>query len=150
MFERYTEKARQVIFYARYEASEFGSPCIESEQLLLGLLRADTSLTNHFLDTAQSAESLRKQIELQATIREKISISIDLPVSDECKRIFEYAAQEAERLGIKHVGSDHLLVGILLEENCLAARLLKERGVRLGEVRDAISKRYAEDNDSEG
>ena len=43
MFERYTEKARRVIFFARYEASQFGSPCIETEHLLLGLLRANAS-----------------------------------------------------------------------------------------------------------
>ena len=49
MFERYTEKARRVIFFARYEASQFGSPLIESEHLLLGLLREDKTLTNRFL-----------------------------------------------------------------------------------------------------
>ena len=50
MFERYTEKARRVIFFARYEASQFGSPYIETEHLLLGLLREDKALTNRFLD----------------------------------------------------------------------------------------------------
>ena len=49
MFERYTEKARRVIFFARYEASQFGSPYIETEHLLLGLLRDDKALTNRFL-----------------------------------------------------------------------------------------------------
>jgi ATP-dependent Clp protease ATP-binding subunit ClpA len=50
MFERYTEKARRVIFFARYEASQFGSPYIETEHLLLGLLREDKALTNRFFD----------------------------------------------------------------------------------------------------
>ena len=49
MFERYTEKARRVIFFARYEASQFGSPYIETEHLLLGLLREDKQLANRFL-----------------------------------------------------------------------------------------------------
>ena len=49
MFERYTEKARRVIFFARYEASQFGSPYIETEHLLLGLLREDKALTNRLL-----------------------------------------------------------------------------------------------------
>ena len=49
MFEKYTEKARRVIFFARYEASQFGSPYIETEHLLLGLLREDKALTNRFL-----------------------------------------------------------------------------------------------------
>ena len=52
MFERYTEKARRVIFFARYEASQFGSPYIETEHLLLGLLREDKALTNRFLRSA--------------------------------------------------------------------------------------------------
>src|ERR671924_1885726 len=62
MFERYTEKARRVIFFARYEASQFGSPYIETEHLLLGLLREDKALTNRFLRSHASVESIRKHI----------------------------------------------------------------------------------------
>ena len=79
MFERYTEKARRVIFFARYEASQFGSPYIETEHLLLGLLREDKALTNRFLRSHASVESIRKQIEGHTTIREKVSTSVDLP-----------------------------------------------------------------------
>jgi len=61
MFERYTEKARRVIFFARYEASQFGSPYIETEHLLLGLLREDKALTNRFLRSHASVESIRKR-----------------------------------------------------------------------------------------
>ena len=56
MFERYTEKARRVIFFARYEASRYGSPCIETEHLLLGLLREDASLRWRLLPNAGSGE----------------------------------------------------------------------------------------------
>jgi len=56
MFERYTEKARRVIFFARYEASQFGSPYIETEHLLLGLLREDKALTNRFLRSHASVD----------------------------------------------------------------------------------------------
>ena len=76
MFERYTEKARRVIFFARYEASQFGSPYIETEHLLLGLLREDKALTNRFLRSHASVESIRKQIEAHTTIREKVSTSV--------------------------------------------------------------------------
>ena len=95
MFERYTEKARRVIFFARYEASQFGSPYIETEHLLLGLLREDKALTNRFLRSHASVESIRKQIEGHTTIREKVSTSVDLPLSNECKRVLAYAAEEA-------------------------------------------------------
>jgi hypothetical protein len=111
MFERYTEKARRVIFFARYEASQFGSPYIETEHLLLGLLREDKALTNRFLRSHASVESIRKQIEAHTTIREKVSTSVDLPLSNECKRVLAYAAEEAERLGHKHIGTEHLAAG---------------------------------------
>ena len=137
MFERYTEKARRVIFFARYEASQFGSPYIETEHLLLGLLREDKALTNRFLRSHASVESIRKQIEGHTTIREKVSTSVDLPLSNECKRVLAYAAEEAERLSHKHIGTEHLLLGLLREEKCFAAEILHERGLRLGTIREA-------------
>jgi acetyltransferase-like isoleucine patch superfamily enzyme len=140
MFERYTEKARRVIFFARYEASQFGSPYIETEHLLLGLLRADKALVDRFLRAQASVESIRKQIDAQATIREKVATSVDLPLSNEGKRVLAYAAEEAERLGHKHIGSEHLLLGLLREDQCFAAHILEERGVKLVQVRDALAR----------
>ena len=140
MFERYTEKARRVIFFARYEASQFGSPYIETEHLLLGLLREDKALTNRFLRSHASVESIRKQIEGHTTIREKVSTSVDLPLSNECKRVLAYAAEEAERLSHKHIGTEHLLLGLLREEKCFAAEILTERGLRLPMIREELQK----------
>src|ERR1039457_7249405 len=144
MFERYTEKARRVIFFARYEASQFGSPCIETEHLLLGLLREDKALANRFLRSSASVESIRKQIEGHTTLREKVSTSVDLPLSHECKRVLAYAAEEAERLNHKHIGTEHLLLGLLREEKCFAAEILHERGLRLTQVRDEIQRSSSE------
>jgi ATP-dependent Clp protease ATP-binding subunit ClpC len=138
MFERYTEKARRVIFFARYEASQFGSPEIETEHLLMGLLREDKALTNRFLHSHSSVETIRKQIEGHTTIRERTSTSVDLPLSNESKRVLAYAAEEAERLGHKHIGTEHLLLGLLREGECFAAALLKERGIELGKVREEL------------
>src|SRR3954452_3064009 len=140
MFERYTEKARRVIFFARYEASQFGSPYIETEHLLLGLLREDKALTNRFLRSHASVESIRKQIEAHTTIREKVSTSVDLPLSNECKRVLAYAAEEAERLGHKHIGTEHLLLGLLREEKCFASEILQERGLKLAQIRDELAR----------
>ena len=140
MFERYTEKARRVIFFARYEASQFGSPYIETEHLLLGLLREDKALTNRFLRSHASIESIRKQIEAHTTIREKVSTSVDLPLSNECKRVLAYAAEEAERLGHKHIGTEHLLLGLLREEKCFASEILQERGLKLGLIREELAR----------
>ena len=144
MFERYTEKARRVIFFARYEASQFGSPYIETEHLLLGLLREDKALTNRFLRSHASIESIRKQIEGHAAVREKVSTSVDLPLSHECKRVLAYAAEEAERLSHKHIGTEHLLLGLLREEKCFAAEILRERGLRLSTIREEIARSQTE------
>jgi ATP-dependent Clp protease ATP-binding subunit ClpC len=144
MFERYTEKARRVIFFARYEASQFGSPYIETEHLLLGLLREDKALTNRFLRSHASIESIRKQIEGRTTIREKVSTSVDLPLSQECKRVLAYAAEEAERLSHKHIGTEHLLLGLLREDKCFAAEILHERGLRLSTIREELSRTQTE------
>ena len=135
MFERYTEKARRVIFFARYEASQFGSPYIETEHLLLGLLREDKSLTARFLPSPGAVESSRKQIEDHTTVRESVPTSVDLPLSNEGKRVLAYAAEEAERLSHKHIGTEHLLLGLLREEKCFAAEILQERGLQLSNIR---------------
>src|SRR5712664_343588 len=140
MFERYTEKARRVIFFARYEASQFGSPCIETEHLLLGLLREDKALANRFLRSSASVESIRKQIEAHTTLREKVSTSVDLPLSHECKRVLAYGAEEAERLNHRHIGTEHLLLGLLREEKCFAAEILHERGLRLSTIREELAR----------
>src|SRR5262249_5783310 len=98
MFERYTEAARRVIFFARYEASQFGSTTIGTEHLLLGLIREDKNLVKRFLRNHSSIESIRKEIGGRITIREKVPTSIDLPISNECGRILAHAAEEAARL----------------------------------------------------
>ncbi len=144
MFERYTEKARRVIFFARYEASQFGSPRIETEHLLLGLLREDKALTNRFLRGQGEVEAIRKQVEDHTTVREKVSTSVDLPLSEEGKRVLSHAAEEAERLSHKHIGTEHLLLGLLREEMSFAARILNEHGIRLSAVREELSRAMEE------
>ncbi|HVB98143.1 MAG TPA: ATP-dependent Clp protease ATP-binding subunit, partial [Candidatus Dormibacteraeota bacterium] len=144
MFERYTEKARRVIFFARYEATQYGSPYIETEHLLLGLLREDKALANRFLRTHGVVESIRQEIESRITIRERISTSVEVPLSTECKRVLNYAAEEAERLNHKHIGTEHLLLGILREEKSFGAELLQERGLRLATLREEVTRSTAE------
>src|SRR2546430_13218802 len=146
MFERYTEKARRVIFFARYEASQFGAPAIEPEHLLLGLMREDKTLTARFLARAQaSLESIRKEIEGRAPLREKISTSVELPLAPETKRVLAYAHEESDRLQHRHIGTEHLMLGLLREDRSMAAELLYERGFRLNAVRDEIARQTAAD-----
>lgn len=143
MFERYTEKARRVIFFSRYEASAFGSPYIETEHLLLGLLREDKALTSRMGIT--SVEEIRREIEVHTGVpRERISTSVDLPLSNECKRILAYAAEEAENFNHPHIGTEHLLAGVLREEGCFAAELLKKHGLTLEAVRRDLKSAHHE------
>ncbi len=146
MFERYTEKARRVIFFARYEASQFGAPAIEPEHLLLGLMREDKTLTGRFFPRAQvSIESIRKEIEGRTLLREKISTSVELPLAPETKRVLAYAHEESDRLQHRHIGTEHLLLGLLREERSMAAEILYERGLRLNAVRDEIARQSGAD-----
>ena len=135
MFERFTEKARRTIFFARYEASGLGSAYIETEHLLLGLLREDRALTNPFLPSIAAVASIRKRIEGHTPPVQSVSTSVDLPISHECKRALAYGAEESERLHHKHIGTEHLLMGLLREKECFAAQLLGEAGVTLDSVR---------------
>jgi ATP-dependent Clp protease ATP-binding subunit ClpA len=213
MFNRYTEKARRVIFFGRYEASQFGSQTIETEHLLLGLLREDKSLSNRFLggETAEpesraelpaeiveahqriesivqdmenalashefekaraaseaerrereklgqlyqkynlpdapaasfhggpGIESIRNQIESERPRGKKVSTSVDLPLSHECKRALAYGAEEAQLLKHDRIDTEHLFLGLLREESSLAARVLRERGVDLLKARAILS-----------
>src|SRR5512143_2433141 len=139
MFERYTERARRVLFFARYEASQLGSISIETEHLLLGLIREGKGLTSRlFARSHLSLEGIRKEIEGRTVFREKVSTSVEIPFSAETKRVLQYAAEEADRLLHNYIGTEHLLLGILREERSVAATILMEKGMRLHTVREDI------------
>jgi len=75
MFERYTERARRVLFFARYEATQMGSTSIETEHLLLGLIREGKGLTSRiFARSHLSLDSIRKEIEGRTVFREKVDV----------------------------------------------------------------------------
>ena len=97
MFERYTEQARRVIFFARYETSQFGCEQIEPDHFLLGLFRQDPILMKRFLPET-SGETIRDRIQREAPLRQRISTSTDMPLSHSVKRILAYGAEEAERM----------------------------------------------------
>src|SRR5262245_2327522 len=139
MFERYTERARRVIFFARYEASQLGSNSIETEHLLLGLIREGKGLTSRIFSKSHlSMESIRKEIEGRSIYRDKVSTSVDIPLSAESKRVLSFASEEAERMLHNYIGTEHILLGLMREGKCVAAQLLAGKGMRLGSVREDI------------
>jgi ATP-dependent Clp protease ATP-binding subunit ClpC len=139
MFERYTERARRVLFFARYEASQLGSISIETQHLLLGLIREGKGLTGRIFGRSHvSLESIRQEIEGRTMFREKVATSVEIPFSAETKRVLGFAAEEADRLLHNYIGTEHLLLGILREEQSVAASILTERGMRLHTVREDV------------
>lgn len=129
MFERYTDQARRVIFFARYEASHYGTPQIETEHLLLALLREDRLFFDHLLGPAGSSESLEKMVRLPMKKGSRIPTSVEIPLSESSVRVLRFASEEAERLALRHVDTHHLLLGILREDDCPAAKSLRESGI---------------------
>jgi ATP-dependent Clp protease ATP-binding subunit ClpC len=142
MFERYTEKARRVIFFARYEALQYGSQVISPEHILLGLMREDKTLSARFFPfrNSLSVEAVRREVEERITLRERIPQSAELHLSNETKRILALAAEESRKLKNRHIGPEHLLLGILREEKSIAAEILFQYGLRLQDVRDEIAR----------
>ncbi len=139
MFERYTERSKRVIFFARYEAAQLGSSAIETEHLLLGLIREGKGLTSRiFAKSRLSMETIRKEIEGRVVIRDQVSTSVEIPLSAESKRVLAHAAEEAERLVHSYIGTEHILLGILREEKSVAAGILRTRGMRINEIREDI------------
>jgi ATP-dependent Clp protease ATP-binding subunit ClpA len=140
MFERYTEKARRVIFFARFEASQFGSKFIDTEHILLGLLREDPMLMDRALRGHAGQGEIRNEIERGIEKRERISTSVEVPLSQAAKRILQLAADEAAQLNNGYVGPEHLALGILRMPDSVAGRILTERGVTLEDFRKQVSR----------
>ena len=135
MFGRYTEEARRAIFYARFEASQFGASRIECEHLLIGLLRAEHEVFHALgVDVAQLRETVERESKNWQISPEKVNTAVDMPLSNGCKRVLAYAAEEAG-LAPKHIGTEHLVLGLLREERSAPARILREQGVDLASGR---------------
>ena len=142
MFERYTEKARRVIFFARYEALQYGSQVILPEHILLGLMREDKTISARYFPFRRNltVESVRREVEERIVRRERIPQSVELHLAPETKRILVFAGEEGQRLQNRHVGPEHLLLGIVREERSIAAEILYQYGLRLKDVREEVAK----------
>ena len=142
MFERYTERARRVLFFGRYEATELGSETIEAHHLLLGLIHEGKGLAVRIIGkTAGSTHQIRDEI-LQRLPRPgmKISTSVEIPFSGECKAALTNAAVEADGLMHTYIGVEHLLLGILSDPATLASSVLIEHGLDLATARAAVKR----------
>lgn len=134
-----SERARRVVFYARYEASQLGGQSIGSEHLLLGLMRERRGLIKEIFDRAHvPVERIWEEIATRSAGRPKLSTSVEMPFGDDVKQALTLAAQEAEQLNDKDIGSEHLLLGLLRAEGAVAASILASNGLWLDAVRQEI------------
>jgi uncharacterized protein (TIGR03435 family) len=141
MFERFTEQARRVLFFAREEASQLGSIRIDTEPLLLGLVREGKGLTNRlFADAGIALDDIRHEVLRRVPARSKTSTSAEIPFSAAAQRVLQHSAEEADRLLHDYLGTEHLLLGLLSEQGSVAADVLTSRGLRLDRVREQIVK----------
>ena len=142
MFERYTEKARRVIFFARYEALQYGSQVIAPEHILLGLMREDKTISARFFPFRNNltVEAIRREVEERIVLRDRIPQSAELHLAQESKRILAFANEESRQLQNRHIGPEHILLGLMREERSIAAEILYQYGLRLQDVREEVAR----------
>lgn len=140
MFERYTERSRRVIFFARYEALQYGSQSIAPEHILLGLLREDRTIIARYFPfrTNLTAEKIRREVEDRIAVRDRIPQSAELQLSADTKKALFYANEESRSLKNRQIGPEHILIGLIREESSVAAEVLFQFDLRVQDIRDVI------------
>ena len=138
MFQRLTEHARRAIFFARYEAGSFGSKFIETEHLLLGIIREDKVLPLKLPGGASERIRERINASLSDPVR-RISNSVDMPLSSDSQRVLSNSAEQADKLSHKSIDCGHLILGLLRVETCTAATLLRELGIDYDNYVEVVS-----------
>jgi ATP-dependent Clp protease ATP-binding subunit ClpC len=140
MYEKLTEKAQKVFKYARQEAQRMGHQYIGTEHLLLGLVREGTGVAATVLQRL-GVDPKRVRLEVEKIVKggtDVISTGREFTLAPRAKKAFEYAFEEAKKLGQNYIGTEHILLGLLREEEGIAAQVLLNLGVELEEVQEAV------------
>ncbi|MGQ9657725.1 MAG: ATP-dependent Clp protease ATP-binding subunit [Fimbriimonadales bacterium] len=138
MWQRFTERARKVIFYAQEEAQRLGESQVSTEHLLLGLVRESDSVAARILDRmGVSLQRIRNEIERYAT-RGETRFGAEMQLTSRAKRVIDLAYDEARQLNNNYIGTEHLLLGLIREGEGLAARVLHKLGVELDRARREV------------
>ncbi len=142
MFERLTEQSRRSIFFARYEATHYLNSFIETEHLLLGILREDKPLSSFLQRRGASVDEIRRKLEerISAPGRKKSADTTELHLSAECHRILKNAVAEADRFHDPNIGTAHLLLALLSEQESAAAGILRDSGVKAAQLRQELER----------
>ena len=139
MFDRYSERARRVLFFSRYELGQLGGATIEPAHLLLGLLRDSKGTHRLFASRNIPPADLRLTIEQRLTRGETVPTSVEIPFAAATKRVLHFAVEEADRLLHHNIEPEHLLLALLRENDPVAAASLIAYGISLDGAREFIA-----------
>ncbi|MEP6756811.1 MAG: Clp protease N-terminal domain-containing protein, partial [Chthonomonadales bacterium] len=146
MWQRFTERARRVVFFAQEEAGRLGENYVSTEHLLLGLVRENDSVAARILDRlGVSLGRIRSEIERQVT-RGDGRLGQDMQLTPRAKRVIDLAYDEARQLSNNYIGTEHLLLGLIREGEGLAGRVLAKLGVDLERTRREVMSLQDTDN----
>lgn len=149
MWQRFTERARKVIFYAQEEAQNFGDGYVSTEHLLLGLVRENDSVAARVLERmGVSLTRIRAEVEKQLP-KGETRHSQDMSLTPRAKRVIDLAYDEARNLDNNYIGTEHLLLGLIREGDGLAGRVLAKLGVELDRGRREVMAIQAADGPSD-
>ena len=138
MWQRFTERARRVIFFAQEEAGRLGENFVTTEHLLLGLVRENDSVAARILERmGVSLNRIRAEVERQVT-RGDGRLGQDMQLTPRAKRVIDLAYDEARQLNNNYIGTEHLLLGLIREGEGLAARILAKLGVDIERTRREV------------
>lgn len=138
MWQRFTENARQVIFFAMEEAQKFGEGYLSTEHILLGMTRdGSTRAARSLAHLDVALPQVRSEIERQLP-REAARSNQDMTLTPRAKRVIDLAYDEARGLDNNYIGTEHLLLGLLREGQGFAGRVLQLLGVELEACREAV------------
>jgi len=132
MFEKFTERGRKVIIYAREEAEKRQNDYLGTEHLLLALLREEEGISAAIIKKMGiSTEEVRMEIERKLPYGTNVLTFGDIPFTPRAKKVLELAVEEARLIGHSYIGSEHLLLGLLREDEGIAGRTLRSLGANL-------------------
>lgn len=139
MFERYTEDARNVMSRARQEAQKFGHDHIGTEHILLGLLEVKGCVAADVLKhRAVNLRHTKTLVEKLVSPGKGEGPDGTLPRTEHAQHVLDDAVKEARQLKHSYIGTEHLLLGLLYEKNCIATEVLGSLDLRLEDVREDV------------
>ena len=139
MFERFTDRARKVMALANQEAQRFNHEYIGTEHVLLGLVKEGSGVGANVLKNLDvDLRKVRLEVEKLVKSGPEMVTMGKLPQTPRAKKVIEYAIEEARNLNHNYVGTEHLLLGLLREQDGVAAQVLMNLGLKLYEVREVV------------